>query len=617
MMEANAGRTLGGYDSYKARNNLQLNQERKEKASLESANNKAPLLERALGSVYGEDTFLGKAYGAAFEAMGEHKGADRSFKSAFIDGAPVKDGGKVVSDTLADQTNRMSTAFQPAIEGYLNGDLKKADVVAGLGSYVMGIVNMGFSPVAGALKGAESIPVLGLVATGLNKFAAGLGGLGGNVAVQTLEALPFDQETKSKLTPLANEVGALIGMLLGFKATGKAASDVMGSRFVKPHVEKLETKLKEMGEIIKNDPKLSTEVARFVAEHGPVRDVPITSETPGATDFSAPQRTGNLRVQNAGDSSGRIAIDNKAGEYYPPADTLPIIDFGKTPKKIEGPLTEVVYLPREQVYATAPKEVIDSVKTSTKGETEKTIKIIPAKEVPKNVREVSIGEVSNLSSGKVPKQGEPIKGNATEDTRQSSGADSGSGTASGGFLKPVTGTGTVNSPQHYERLFSDAIKEKIEKKLDGKTYQGTTHIEQGKLVSEFYQRDPKGAMRAAVTGENVPSNIVETHLWEAMIKIAEETKNEQLQYDLAKSPITDFGSKAGQSLSFLSKVDKDSATSIIRKIDDTWKKDFENRTKMSTEEATAQQVNLIKKFIEESVMPKEKWIEIINDIKTC
>jgi hypothetical protein len=278
------------------------------------------------------------------EGWKSHKGSDRSFKSAFLEGAPVKVGGQVVSDTLEDQTERMGSAFRPAIEGYLNGDMKKADVVAGLGNYVMGIVNMGFSPVSGALKGAESIPVLGLVATGLNKFAAGLAGTGANAAVSFIDSLPegvMDQETTDKLTPLANEVGSLVGMLLGFKAAGKGLGKVGESRFVKPRIEALDAKLKEMGELIKNDPKLSTEVARFVAEQGPVRNVPITSETPNSRQIPVtPNQKQAVYAKKMGyepyqDPRTLPVIDMGDGKTTPRTDTsgLPVIEAGegKTP----------------------------------------------------------------------------------------------------------------------------------------------------------------------------------------------------------------------------------------------------------------------------------------------
>lgn len=244
------------------------------------------------------------------QGYAEHKGEQAVWNYSDLSREFVKEGGQMVTDSIIDLGNRLSAAMDTPNESL-------SDYIADSGSYIMGVINVGFSPVAGALKGAENVPVLGHVATFLNKVASGLAYSGSNTAVVGLDMLPLEEDTKAKLEPLFSEVGGLAGMLVGFKAAGKVGSKVSQSRFVKPKIAAFETKLKEIGEIIKNDPKLSTEVARFVAERGPVRSLPVTSETPGTTRIPA---TPNQK---------HGAYAEKMGyEPYIPPSQLPVIDAG-------------------------------------------------------------------------------------------------------------------------------------------------------------------------------------------------------------------------------------------------------------------------------------------------
>lgn len=665
MRQANAGRVLGSYEGYKIRNDMQ-------KADQEYQTQKAEY-EKGTG-FHPIDSFV--------EGWKSHKGADRSFKSTFVEGAPIKEGGKVVSETLEDQTNRMGSAFRPAVEGYLNGDVKKADVVAGLGNYVMGIVNTGFSPIAGALKGAESIPVLGLVATGLNKFAAGLAGTGGNAAVATLDALPFDQETTEKLTPLANEVGSLVGMLLGFKATEKAGGRVMNSRFVKPRVEKLEMKLKEMGDLIRNDPKLSNEVARFVAEHGPVRNVPVTSETPGGRQIPVtPNQKHGAYAEKMGyeaykDPRTLPTIDMGEGKT-PKEDTsgLPVIEAGegKTPvqESLPTPVAkdkqDITYEPVKESAVASPEynQLLIELELAEAGrrnftpqegtmdykvtgqrstfpewmpEGTRTSKIrnqylkdrqgtvddiqIKYKEgsaLDRLDKAVRAREEQMIRENQAPIQESTVNGKpVTEATTPEAMS---AGTGPDGLMQPIKGTGETRNPTLTTRAL-DRLAEQTQKAYEGSNvpmHQRANWKEiAGKVVDEF-NRDPERAMDIAMGRELLPpgSDTLQTAFWVEAINRAEAKGDAQLLLDLSRSEVSGFATRAGQETGYLANLNKGDAVNLIKDIGDTLKKSFEERSGKSAKEETQKEVALLEKFIRESALPKEKWIEVIKEIKNC
>lgn len=253
------------------------------------------------------------------EGFKEYKGEDRSFKSAFIDGDPVKEGGKVWSDSVVNLADRISKAVETPNTSW-------ADYAADTGSVLLGGVNVALAPIMGAMKGVENIPVLGAAATLTNKLAAGLFGVGGNSAVSALRVAPFlSDETKAKLEPVVEELGGLVATIVGFKYAGKYGGKVK-AKYIDPRTAKMQAKMQEVSRIIGEDPKLKAEIGKFVTEHGPVRTLPVTSETPG----------GNVPVSTPKTKHAAYA---KSQGYEPiiPDSQLPVISIGDKASSKELP----------------------------------------------------------------------------------------------------------------------------------------------------------------------------------------------------------------------------------------------------------------------------------------
>lgn len=651
------------------------------------------------------------------EGWKSHQGADRSFKSAVVEGNMVQEGAKVYADTLADFNTRNKNTKE-TFTNYFDGKAGKADLAASIGSSLLGIVNVGFAPIAGALKGAETIPVLGLVATGVNKFAAGLAGTGANSAGSLLEAIPegvLDQETTDKLKPLTEEIGGLVGMLVGFKyagkATGKVSSGITESSYVKPRIEALELKLQQMGEIIRNDPKLGTEVARFVAEHGPARNVPVTSKTPGATDV--PVMSPNKK---------HAAYSKEMGyEPYTPDAKLPVIDAGTggggggapnsveiqptlmgeakpytTPKKPTSELLEESRVAPKEEVATKTDEAkaepeflsddynmmlieMEQARPGRRGanaytdESGAIVKLTSDRStfpewIPDDLRKSTYvqkyqksrtGMTSDLSI--TYKEGSPMdrmhkafieelqrreetvnarketqrleeEGRAAESIEDTSMAEAeyaklptdtpNTGTAGKPeLMQPVAGTGELRNPTLTQRAVEDLsgqVKEAY-KESPLPMHQRANFNEVATKVLDAFNADPKYAMDVAMGREILPpgSDMIQTAFWVEAVNRAKASGDVQGMIDLAHSRVAEFATRAGQEISYLRMLKEGDPVNIIKKLNDSFKEAFEKRTQQSAAETVDVQVATMKRFIKESTLPVEKWLEVIKDIKTC
>ena len=96
----------------------------------------------------------------------------------------------------------------------------KVDKVVATASAGLGGLNSIFTIVTAPLAGLSTIPGVGSVVDTVNR-AFGLIGQGGSkVAGKAVDTLPISQETKDKIRPVMEEIGALTGQLLLGKASG-------------------------------------------------------------------------------------------------------------------------------------------------------------------------------------------------------------------------------------------------------------------------------------------------------------------------------------------------------------------------------------------------------------
>jgi len=628
------------------------------------------------------------------------------------------------SEALNNQTDRVGNAFQPAVDAYLNGeDIKTADVISGIGNYVMGIVNTAYAPVGETFKYAEKVPVLGYVADVFNKGVAGLANVGSNTFGSTLNALPVSQETKDKLTPLANEVGSLVGIILGLKGAGKVYGKASESRFVKPRIEALNTKLTEIGNIIKNDPKLSTEVARFVTEHGPVRNVPITSETPngrqvpatpnqkhavyaksqGYEPITPDSQLPSISIGDTAPSKELPTIDYTTGQMSsgtadvgqyqmslneaPKVKTSTLLEENRNNPKTDTPTTtekpkEPTYLSEEYHNMLVEMELSEKGYRYPRGEHDATqsesqwqgVSSTFPDWVPSKLRLTSLFDkflkdrtgttedlniqykkgsrldrlqqafIENLKfleeQNRKERETKQLMEEANaEIERQRTKEDAASAEAEyakmqGGspvqdsvptgnqeLMQPVASEGKAMTPaltkNAVERLSKDMQQQFATSNVPMYNKASWTGIA-NKVIAEF-NADPAYAMDIAMGRIKLEhdSGMTQTAFWVEAMHRAEQAGDAQMMLDLSRSKVSGFATAAGQEIGYLANLEEGNPVILIKKINDSLKESYKNAKKGDPEKRVINEIDTIEKFIKESTLPKEKWIEVIKGIKDC
>lgn len=90
------------------------------------------------------------------------------------------------------------------------------------GQAALGVANIAFLPVTMQLEAAKEIPLLKYPAQGASWVFEKLGEAGGFVMEKAVDVAPLDTKTKDTIRPLAQELGAFLGQLIGVKYGMKA-----------------------------------------------------------------------------------------------------------------------------------------------------------------------------------------------------------------------------------------------------------------------------------------------------------------------------------------------------------------------------------------------------------
>lgn len=143
------------------------------------------------------------------------------------DGAfSVKDSKSVTDDiglaainsftaTAQDTAQKLSTAWQAVADQHAS----LVDKGVATGEAALGLLNSGFSPLTSFLAGSAHIPIVGVVAQGINNVFGAIGAAGKDGGIGAVNDLPISDETKAKLAPLAGDIGALTAQVIAGGAT--------------------------------------------------------------------------------------------------------------------------------------------------------------------------------------------------------------------------------------------------------------------------------------------------------------------------------------------------------------------------------------------------------------
>lgn len=145
----------------------------------------------------------------------------------------------VAADTVAETLTDTFERYKLSYKAYQDPKVSVREKVVKQAELSMGLVNTALSPITASLTGAAHLPVVGSVAESINRFFGVLGTVGSDVGEGAVEALPVSDKTKALITPLAQEVGALVAQI----AAGKASLDKVKavrekSKTIAEHIDK-------------------------------------------------------------------------------------------------------------------------------------------------------------------------------------------------------------------------------------------------------------------------------------------------------------------------------------------------------------------------------------------
>jgi hypothetical protein len=187
----------------------------------------------------------------------------------------------ILSDTKSRAVNLLNVSNDP--------NSSRIDRGVAAGSTVLGGINAAFSIVTAPLAGLQTIPGVGNVVDQINRAFGVLGQGGANVASIAVDQMPISPQTKEKIRPMMEELGAITSQIIA----GKAGAD---------GYSKLTTKSQKVVEELQND------ITRQIM----VKD--MTGEN------RIPVSTPNTRHKTYADEQGY--------EPYASPDQLPIIKMG-------------------------------------------------------------------------------------------------------------------------------------------------------------------------------------------------------------------------------------------------------------------------------------------------
>lgn len=115
---------------------------------------------------------------------------------------------------IADNFNNEGDSVREAVNTLRDNHASLLDKGISVGSAGLATLNGLFSVVTAPLAAAQHIPVVGNVADLVNNVFSAIGKGGADAAEGAVDSLPLSDETKAKVMPLAQQLGALAGQIL-------------------------------------------------------------------------------------------------------------------------------------------------------------------------------------------------------------------------------------------------------------------------------------------------------------------------------------------------------------------------------------------------------------------
>jgi hypothetical protein len=542
---------------------------------------------------------------------------------------------KTAKDTLG---NSFIDRPKAALSAIFDRNSTPAERVTKTGEAGLGIINAAFLPITAPLQGATRLPVVGSAAELINRFFGVLGTVGADVGEGAIEALPIKNETKKVITPLAQEVGALVAQIAAGKAGGaKKAAElkqkveaiathidnglIVADRVVKGGVPK---KLPVEAIESTGTPTIGREVTAFKELQ------PLAAEAKkykSAEEFvrnaTAPGKSPNFFDEGTlakGYETGRpLLIRDLYGPLTPQAYRTPglaniVVKFSKTEKGPMSPLAHVEF----EAGGKNPTIVVNTkfpFRNDVPAEIQKALieEVEHIKTILGNSKFMQNGALDSTSQGysRYIKDPREVAGKANAEKRISA-------TLTDLWNKVnTTAEAPIEAKQVPNTRARTLEQAAIEKKLTETLGELPSHArmdmaDQASLAADFIQKSPDEALRAARGDQTPPPGILPEALYTALEIKAIKEGNVELLRDLATSKVPTF---AGQSLKALDSADPYSPVKIMRDLREARETALERRTGKKIDEHTKRVVSEIKREVMKSSSKRPTWEQFVKEIQ--
>lgn len=486
-------------------------------------------------------------------------GAINGVKDAFTS-APEQSINPVVGikagvNSLSDSISQAGDSVSNTWDVYHNEHASALDKGIATGETGMKLVGAIFSPVTAALSAAQTLPVVGHVATAINGFFGALGGAGGALGTDTIDGLPVSEETKAKLKPLAGEIGALVAQIGAGKIGGDAYKKFTG-------------KVNEVTKTLAADPAVKGEAV------APKTEAALVASPEVAKPKTQVEQLSNLTKNSI--ENKPVGVKEKSVQYFKDHPDQITVDPIKI-REVDGALT--VEDGRHRLQA--------------------------AKDV--GISDLQVEDVTPEYTGQSSKMLEQINKKV----------DALATTQAATPLAEPQQIGIEQKPSGVGKsIEANAIEQKLTEGFGGTAgYDPITIAEQSNLTSHLINNNLDLAKRMLSGDHPLPSNIHGTSLIVGLEDYAMKNGDAALLRDIANSPLTSETSYHAQSMRILQERAGDSAAKILEDVKKAKKEAVEKKSGTTIEKAKNDTVKDIKEEIKKSAPKKQDWASFVEEIR--
>lgn len=555
---------------------------------------------------------LSDIWGGIKTTLGDAKTAVvDTFKNAPVQNLDVKASS---DDAASTYYKSLVSAGDQMVHGASTvfGDHKSAlDRGVGGAEAAIGALNAAFAFPSAAIQYIAHVPGLGTAADAFNALFAAIGSGGSDAVEGTVSALPFSDETKAKIMPVAQQAGAIAAQILAGKVGGEGVTKV--AEHTKEILHTAADAVKG-GQAVINAPEMTKIPVKGVSEEAPV---PVQSQyTPdaqlpeiqvGPKPRATPE---DLPVIKTGDETVTPpAVPERPVAPVEPAK--PGIAPEDVNREVENHLTTA-----KQIIDNTPGVDIKAVLDDTKKNLVDGLKAEGMDAPSAAIAAIDTAKYKTLDAYKaavekataeVPRETPiPTKTAVPRETpvRKST-------------LKPVEGTGDIKTRGLSQGIEAKAIENGLTKTFgDLPEYKTVNMADQAARAADLLEKNYDEARAIALGDKAPPRGLLPESVLVAIEKDAIARGDIETLRELAtNSRLTYEATTMGQRIRTLAERDPSSPVGAIKAVQDAREAALKGK-EVDVQKETAKDISDMKKQIKKAASKRPTWEEFVKNL-TC